>query len=250
MTVHPNVVVLSDESEATGSSLWPALKQTGYNVHVLTVPNAPPDVIARLKPIAVVFDMEHQFTNVYELLAALRKREDLKGALVIGIFSGDGNAEDRHRKDFDHCLVKPVHLDALLSAIDSGRPASYRVLLVEDHAPLADATAMLLRHEGLEVSIAASGKEALEMSDTVRPEIVLCDLRLPDMSGLDVARELRVRPGGKDAFVAIHTAMDEGRLDAIKNVAGSSVNRFLPKPLTQEQLATLIAGFQELRRTA
>src|SRR6476646_4728790 len=84
-----------------------------------------------------------------------------------------------------------------------------RVLLVEDYAPLAEATAELLRDAGLTVRIAASGKEALRVAIAFRPEIVLFDLSLPDMSGLDVARALRSNPDTKDALLAMHTAMSD-----------------------------------------
>src|SRR4030095_8967469 len=106
-------------------------------------------------------------------------------------------------EDFDYRLGEPVDLDALLSAIDSPRRVSHRVLLIEDHEALAEATAFLMRSEGLEVWIAATGRDALEMADRVRPEIVLCDLRLPDMNGLDIVRELRSRPGAKHSLIAI-----------------------------------------------
>ena len=68
-------------------------------------------------------------------------------------------------ENFDHRLKRPVNLDALLRAIDSPRRAPYRVLLVEDHMSLANATAFLMRHEGLEVWIAATGREALALAD-------------------------------------------------------------------------------------
>ena len=73
----------------------------------------------------------------------------------------------------------------------------YRVLLVEDHEPLAEATAEFIRDKGLEVQIASNGREALEMAASFHPEIVLCDMRLPDMPGYEVAQALRALPDGK-----------------------------------------------------
>jgi CheY-like chemotaxis protein len=128
-------------------------------------------------------------------------------------------------------------------------PLPYRVLLGEDHMSLANATAFLMRLEGLEVWIAATGREALALADTVRPDIVLCDLRLPDMSGLDVARELRVRPGAKDALVAIHTAMSEGSPETYRQHRDEFVNLYLPKPLTVEKVGVLISELLALRHS-
>src|SRR5690348_12760538 len=86
-------------------------------------------------------------------------------------------------------------------------PGPTRLLLVEDYAPLAEATAEFLRNETLTVRIAKSGKEALLAAIEFRPQIVLFDLNLPDMSGLDVARALRSNADTKDALLVMHTAL-------------------------------------------
>jgi two-component system, OmpR family, response regulator RegX3 len=65
-----------------------------------------------------------------------------------------------------------------------------RVLIVEDEQPIAEPLAEGLRREGFEVDWAATGAAALEAAE---PDVVLLDLRLPDMDGLDVCRSLRAR---------------------------------------------------------
>jgi CheY-like chemotaxis protein len=117
-------------------------------------------------------------------------------------------------------------------------------LLVEDHAPLAEATAWVLRSKGLDVRLASTGREALEVAATYRPEIVLCDMRLPDMSGLDVARGLRAIPGAKDAVIAIHSLMTEHDLGALSAHAAAPLNLFVPKPITEEKIDALISRLQ------
>ena len=117
----------------------------------------------------------------------------------------------------------------------------WRVLLIEDHAPLAEATAEFIRSKDLDVRIASTGREALEIAAVFHPEIVLCDMRLPDMEGPDVARALRELPGAKDAVIAMHSAMTEPDLATQSLRAGTAVNLFLSKPLTEEKLDTLIS---------
>ena len=117
----------------------------------------------------------------------------------------------------------------------------WRVLLIEDHAPLAEATAEFMRSKGLDVRIASTGREALETATAFHPEIVLCDVRLPDMSGLDVARALREMPGAKEAVIGMHSALIESDLDTQSLQAVAAVNLFLSKPLTEEKLNALIS---------
>jgi two-component system, OmpR family, response regulator RegX3 len=67
------------------------------------------------------------------------------------------------------------------------------VLVVEDEDSFIDALTVGLAREGFEVSVARDGAEALDMFDDVKPDLVLLDVMLPKVSGLDVCRELRSR---------------------------------------------------------
>jgi two-component system, OmpR family, response regulator RegX3 len=70
---------------------------------------------------------------------------------------------------------------------------STSVLVVEDEDSFIDALTLGLTREGFTVSVARDGAEALDMFDDVQPDLVLLDVMLPKVSGLDVCRELRSR---------------------------------------------------------
>ncbi len=67
------------------------------------------------------------------------------------------------------------------------------VLVVEDEDSFVDALMVGLKREGFRVSIARDGAEALDVFDDVQPDLVLLDVMLPKVSGIDVCRELRSR---------------------------------------------------------
>jgi two-component system response regulator RegX3 len=67
------------------------------------------------------------------------------------------------------------------------------VLVVEDEDSFVDALTVGLAREGFRVSVARDGAEALDLFDDVRPDLVLLDVMLPKVSGIDVCRELRGR---------------------------------------------------------
>ena len=67
------------------------------------------------------------------------------------------------------------------------------VLVVEDEASFVEALTIGLRREGFDVEIARDGFEALDRFDVVRPDLVLLDVMLPRISGIDVCRQLRKR---------------------------------------------------------
>ena len=69
------------------------------------------------------------------------------------------------------------------------------IVVVEDEASIAEAVATRLRSEGFEVAIAADGPAGVERCRELQPDLVVLDLMLPGLDGLDVCREIqRERP--------------------------------------------------------
>ena len=131
-----------------------------------------------------------------------------------------------------------------------GQPARHRVLLVEDHAVLAEATAELLRFHGLEVRVAATGRDALAMAGEFNPVLVLCDIKLPDMTGLDVGQALRATRGANDLLIAVFSAMTAVDLcDVERQWKPRGIDLFLSKPLTDETLIDLISKLEVVGRS-
>ena len=69
-----------------------------------------------------------------------------------------------------------------------------RVLVVEDEESFSDALSYMLRKEGFEVAVAATGPEALDEFDRHGADLVLLDLMLPGLPGTEVCRQLRPGP--------------------------------------------------------
>ena len=67
------------------------------------------------------------------------------------------------------------------------------VLVVEDEESFVEALKVGLKREGFRVEVARDGEMALEMFEIVRPDVILLDIMLPKMSGIDVCRQLRKR---------------------------------------------------------
>lgn len=85
--------------------------------------------------------------------------------------------------------------------------AGERILIVEDERAVARGLEYGLRAEGFETLCAANGREALDLARTGDPHLILLDIRLPDISGFDVCRQLRAE--GKRQPILMLTARDE-----------------------------------------
>lgn len=101
-----------------------------------------------------------------------------------------------------------------------------RVLLVDDHPEFASSAHALLAHDGFDiVGIAGTGEDALEMCRLLRPELLLLDIHLPGISGLDVAQEL-ARTAHPPLVILISSDSDAG---TDPDVQSAPVSGFLPK---------------------
>ncbi len=120
-------------------------------------------------------------------------------------------------------------------------PELTRILVVEDEAALADTVRYNLEREGYAVSIAADGREAIDLFKKDAPALVILDLMLPEMSGLDVCRAIRA---DSDVPIIMVTAKDS---EADK-VAGLELGAddYVTKPFSVRELVSRVRA--NLRR--
>jgi DNA-binding response OmpR family regulator len=83
----------------------------------------------------------------------------------------------------------------------------HRVLVVDDDRDVVEVCCLLLVTDGHDCRTAMTGRAALDELDSFTPEIIFLDIRLPDMSGYDVAREIRARLG-RSVYIAALTGWD------------------------------------------
>jgi CheY-like chemotaxis protein len=85
-------------------------------------------------------------------------------------------------------------------------PSARRVLIVDDNVDAAKALSILIKSLGVrQVRTATSGAQALQIAAELRPEVILLDLKMPEMDGYEVARLLRQETWGKDILLVAVT---------------------------------------------
>ncbi|MCU1367846.1 MAG: two component transcriptional regulator, winged helix family [Ilumatobacteraceae bacterium] len=129
-----------------------------------------------------------------------------------------------------------------MSGIYGDRVGEERILLVEDDARIGANLVRALEHTGYAVSWTQTGAEGIASAATTRPDLVLLDLGLPDMDGLDVCRA--ISHSNPDAVIIMLTARDE-ELDVVVGLDAGAVD-YVTKPF---KLAELLARVRaQLRR--
>ena len=89
----------------------------------------------------------------------------------------------------------------------SGKPA--RILVLDDEGDILEVLKLLLEYEGHHVVAAKDGRAALVAVAGKPFDLVVMDISMPDMSGIDIARSLRGNPKTADIRIAFHTGLDE-----------------------------------------
>jgi DNA-binding response OmpR family regulator len=116
-----------------------------------------------------------------------------------------------------------------------------KILIVEDERNIASFVAMYLKKERYQVDIARDGAEALSKYDASKPELIVLDLMLPDMDGLEVCRQIR---SSSDVPILMLTARD----DDVDKIVGLEVGAddYMTKPFNPRELVARIRA--HLRR--
>jgi len=117
----------------------------------------------------------------------------------------------------------------------------YRVLIVEDEAGLADSIRYTLETEGFDVVVAATGPTGVEAVRVHMPDVILLDLMLPDMSGLDVCRQVRTFT---DVPIIMLTAKD-AEADKVSGLE-LGADDYMTKPFSMRELVARVRS--QLRR--
>lgn len=110
------------------------------------------------------------------------------------------------------------------------------VLVVDDESTVREMIGHALRELGFQVQEARSGREAVEMLQVSRPQLVILDFLMPDMDGAEVAREV----GKLDPDLPIVFSTGHSALRALRNAAGGGIP-VLPKPFSVDELGTLLS---------
>ena len=113
-----------------------------------------------------------------------------------------------------------------------------KILVADDESHILHVVSLKLRNAGFEVLTAADGQEALELAQTERPDLLITDYHMPQLSGLELCQKLKQDPATAGIPAIMLTARGY-QLDP-KDTAGSGILRMLSKPFSPRHLLTTV----------
>ena len=114
----------------------------------------------------------------------------------------------------------------------------HKILIVDDEPDILEFMQYNLEKEGFEVFLASSGKQALEVAKQELPDLIILDVMMPGMDGIETCRELRNDPRLRDTIIAFLTARNED----YSQIAGfeSGADDYIAKPIKPRVLISRI----------
>jgi len=116
-------------------------------------------------------------------------------------------------------------------------PPQPRVLMVEDHPDIAELYQLKLQLEGYRVAVASNGQAGLELARSLKPDVLLLDIHVPQLDGLQLLAALRDDEATRDQLVVVFTEDDNPQLiqeaERLRAAAYLLKARLLPRLLSQ-----------------
>lgn len=124
------------------------------------------------------------------------------------------------------------------AAAEANEKRRARILVVDDEQAIRSLVTSVLQELGHEVHSAPSGQEAILLAKQHRPDLVLLDLLMPGMNGIEVCRELRANPATRECRIIVVSGVDARMALEESIIAGA--DDFLQKPFKSLELAVRV----------
>ena len=127
-------------------------------------------------------------------------------------------------------------------------PTRAKILVVDDEVPIREYEANLLSEFGHEVLTASEGYEALKLAREKHPDLILLDILMPEMSGIEVCRELRADPRTRDVRIVVVSGVDDRQ--TLEECLDAGADDFVTKPIDRLELMVRVRSMLRVRGIA
>ncbi|MBI2379602.1 MAG: diguanylate cyclase [Gammaproteobacteria bacterium] len=236
-------LILAIGDPALNEELCRQLSYFGYRARGVADAQALSDAVDEQTPAALVAELA-----LPGIAEAIAKVQDARSThLPCVLLGGDDDLDSRLaavRAGGDAYFEQPLSLSVLIQRLDElttlASPEPYRIMVVEDSRAQAKHADIVLKSVGFASHVVTEPLLLMEALVAFHPELILMDMQMPDVSGVELARVLRQHPAYQSIPIVFLSAEDDAqkRLTAL-TVAGDD---FLTKPLRADQLVEAVTN--------
>ena len=210
----PLILVVEDDAQ-TRDLIDQHLRQAGYRVAHASDGTQAVALARELRPDGITLDILLPDRDGLDVLAQL-KGDTATRAIPVVVVSITDQQDLGNSLGAADWIVKPASRDEFVRRLrralggvmgDAATPAP-KVLVVDDERVSLELLTDLLARQGFHILVAHSGREGIDLARAERPDLIVLDLLMPEMSGFDVVRELRASPETRDVPILIFTVKD------------------------------------------
>ena len=246
----PLALIIEDSAQAS-ELLRLHVESAGYRVELANDGAEAIEKAKRLHPSVITLDLMLPVKDGWQVMKELKRHPLCKHIPIIIVSIVDEKNLGFSLGAVDY-FVKPVNKEDLLSAMDRVRvePKTNsqvpKVLVIDDDRAATDLIEVILENEGYQVLKAFHGKEGLEIAAREKPDVIILDLIMPEMSGVNVAYQLKQIPATRSIPIIILTSMEIDQ--ETQEQLGSYVSGIMSKSsFTKKDLLREIGNIESFR---
>ena len=208
----PLILVVEDDLKLS-RLLSVYLTQAGYRVEAAMDGDEAIKKAVELQPFAITLEIMLPKKDGWEVMQELKAMPETRDIPVIIVSMVENQDLGFSLGALDY-LVKPVSREALLGSLDGYSDktrvpkGAINVLVVDDDPEILEFLSTILKKDGYHVSSAEGGEAGLRTALEQLPDLIILDLMMPKVSGVDVIRELKKHPDAKEIPILVLTAKD------------------------------------------
>ncbi len=192
---HGKKVLIVEDKIHARQLLTTYIKGAGYTVEIAINGVEAIEKAKTWKPDLITLDILLPIKDGWQVLKELKEHPFCKDIpiVIVSMVDEPNLAFSLGAKEY---LVKPIQKEKLISSIRSllttySSTKHIKVLLIDDDKSITDLLSVILEAEGCDVIVSHEGKTGLELAKNEQPKLIILDLTMPEMSGFEVAHELK-----------------------------------------------------------
>jgi PAS domain S-box-containing protein len=206
------LILVVEDDQLTRELLTHQLTDAGYRVAQAATGEQGVALAKELRPAGITLDILLPDGDGLDVLAQLKSLPETRDIPVIVVSITEHQELGLSLGAMDW-VVKPLNRSDFLAAVRrvfarTGSKAAATVLVVDDEAPTVELLTDMLGSQGYRVLSASDGRRGIEVARAERPDLIVLDLLMPETTGFEVVRELRMHPESREIPILIFTVKD------------------------------------------
>jgi signal transduction histidine kinase/DNA-binding response OmpR family regulator len=225
---HGPLILVVEDDPAAAELLTRQLVSAGYSTEVARTGTEALEKARRLQPAAITLDIILPEVDGWEVITRLKSEAATSGIPIVVVSVVDNPELGMALGAMDY-FVKPVDGKELVNRLNQFQVQKdeIRVLVVDDQEANRNWLTKTLEPAGFTVIPASGGREAIDLARTEKPDFVLLDLMMPEVTGFDVVEALRADESTRDVPIMVLTATNLTEAD--KRLLNGRVTRILSR---------------------